>query len=261
DELPATTARASVALGPVAGLTGGGFLQWQDWGAAGPAFNYGARAALGPLLGVQPFVEVSAGRTGVPFAGQREPVFQQGRSLRAGLNIGWGGFQLGAAAIRLDNDSTRSLGLPFDQNTQWYPGAKQDLMEVSARLPTGLAPVWLEGSLTRTAKPPATIYLPDQSWRAALVVHWLPLASGHLEIYSRLERQSRGAFLEPTTDGSLVTIPPLNAWDYYLQIRVLTVRAFVRWQFLGYNVLQYDIPGHIFPYQRTYYGVKWTFHD
>ncbi len=261
DDLPATTARASLALGPVAGFSGGGFVQWQDWGAAGSATNFGARAALGPLLGIQPFVQATAGRTGVPFAGEPGPVFQEGRSLRAGVNIGWGGFQVGAAGIRLDNDSTRSLGLPFDQNAHWYPGAKQDLLEVSARVPTGWAPVWLEGALTRTTKPPATIYLPNQSWRAALVVHWLPLASGHLEIYSRLERQSRGAFLEPATDGSVVTIPPLNPWDYFLQIRVLTVRAFVRWQFLGYRVEQYDIPGHIFPVQRTYYGVKWTFHN
>lgn len=261
DQLPPTTARASLALGPVGGLSGGGFVEWQDWGANGSAFDYGARAALGPVLGVQPFVELSAGRTGVPFAGLPGPVFQDGRSLRAGVNIGWGGFQVGAAGIRLDNDSTRSLGLPFDDNTQSYPGASQDLLEVTARVPTGLAPIWLEGSLTRTAKPPETIYLPDQSWRVALVLHYLPLASGHLEIYSRLERQSRGAFLEPTADGSIVTIPPLNPWDYYLQIRVLTVRAFVRWQFLGYRVLQYDIPGHIFPVQRTYYGVKWTFHN
>ncbi|MEJ2215215.1 MAG: Plug domain-containing protein [Gemmatimonadota bacterium] len=261
DELPATTARASLALGSVVGISGGGFLEWQDWGAAGSAFSYGAQAELGPFLGVQPFVQVSGGRSGVPFAGQSGPVFQDGRSLRAGVHIGWGGFQLGAAGIRLDNDSTRSLGLPFDNNTQSYPGANQDLLEVTARVPTGLAPIWLEGSLTRSTKPPETIYLPNQSWRVALVLHYLPLASGHLEFYSRLERQSRGAFLEPTTDGSLVTIPPLNPWDFYLQIRVLTVRAFVRWHFLGYRVLQYDIPDHIFPIQRTDYGVKWTFHN
>jgi hypothetical protein len=260
EDLPVTTARASLSAGPVVGLSGGGFLEWQGWRSGSSAFAYGVQAALGPVLGVQPFVQLNAGRTGVPFAGQA-PVFLDGHSLRAGVNIGWGGFQLGAAGIRLDNDSTRSLGLPFDQNNQSYPGAKQDLLEVSARVPTGLAPVWLEGSFTRTAEPPQTIYLPDQSWRVALVVHYLPLASGHLEIYSRLERQSRGAFLEPTTDGSVVTIPPLNPWDYYLQIRVLSVRAFVRWQFLGYRVAQYDIPDHIFPYQRTYYGVKWTFHN
>jgi hypothetical protein len=261
NDLPVTTARASLSAGPFVGLSGGGFLEWQGWRSGSSAFAYGVQAQLGPFLGVQPFVQVNAGRTGVPFADQAGPVFLDGRSLRAGVNIGWGGFQLGAAGIRLDNDSTRSLGLPFDKNAQWYPGAKQDLLEVSARVPTGLAPIWLEGSLTRTREPPQTIYLPDQSWRVALVVHYLPLASGHLEIYSRLERQSRGAFLEPTTDGSTVTIPPLNPWDYYLQIRVLSVRAFVRWQFLGYRLEQYDVPGHVFPVQRTYYGVKWTFHN
>ncbi|HKJ93179.1 MAG TPA: hypothetical protein VJ957_08425, partial [Longimicrobiales bacterium] len=150
---------------------------------------------------------------------------------------------------------------PFDQTAQTFPGARQDLLELSARVPTGWAPLWLEGSLTRTAEVPQTIYLPDLSWRAALVLHYLPLASGHLEIYSRLERFSRGAFLEPTADGSTVTIPSITPWNFSLQIRVLTVRAFVRWEYFSYRVLMYDVPDHIFPPQRIYYGVKWTFNN
>ncbi len=252
--LPGTTAEADADLS-LPWLRLGGFARWEDWGGAA-ATSWGGRAALGPVLGFEPFIQATGGEVGIPF--QPEARLHASGSLRVGASFRRWGLGLGASLLRVDADSVPGLGLPFEGAAGPFPGLDNDLLEVSVRLPTGFEPVWLEGTYTRALDAVAAPYRADEAWRGGVVYHHLPLESGNLEFFARLEHWRRGSMLVPG-EGGLVTVPRIGQYDFYLHIRVITVRAFLRWENFTLRRENYDLPGHLFPVQRIYYGVKWTF--
>jgi hypothetical protein len=53
-------------------------------------------------------------------------------------------------------------------------------------------------------------------------------------------------------------VPFYQSWFVRLQIRVVTVRAFIMWENFTIRQRNQDIPGRIFPATRSIYGVRWT---
>lgn len=241
-----------------------------DWRAGQSATSWGVRAGVEPVSGVRPFVEYSTGTRGVP--GLRDDaghaILTERDALRAGAELSWRGAVLGASWNRIEADAIADFGLPFDRTATLFPGGTMQGLEVHGSIPLFWRPLRLEGWYTSWQGANHWIYLPGQSWRTALAYYDKPLPSGNLEIDARLELSHRGAMLIPALfnpaagpSSGVVTnaVPGLTSLDFYLQIRVLDVHAFVRWNNIAHRLYQQDLPGRIFPGQRAFYGIKWSF--
>jgi hypothetical protein len=57
----------------------------------------------------------------------------------------------------------------------------------------------------------------------------------------------------------LAQVAAYRATNLEVSIRVLTVRAFIRWDNLLNRPFQQDVPGFNLPGQHVLYGVKWEF--
>jgi hypothetical protein len=241
-----------------------GDLSRHNWLGERAATSWAARSELGPILGLRPFVELSRETRGIQQfhddAGL--PILTERDLLRAGAEFGWRRLRLGAAWSEMRADSIADFGLPFDRTGTLYPGGTMRGIEVTGRIPLHTKPFWLQGWYTRWTGDSPWIYLPEQSWRAALAYHDTPLPSGNLEVDARLELSHRDGMIVPTmADGIAGTaaVPGLTSMDFYLQIRILDVRAFVRWNNITHTLYQHDLPGRLLPGQRTIYGIKWSF--
>jgi hypothetical protein len=177
---------------------------------------------------------------------------------RAGLEVQWGGLQLAAAAVRITGSPVPGFGLAFDDTAPDAPGGEATGVEAAVTLPTLWAPLRLEGWYVDMDLPPAWPYFPAEQWRAALVYHHLPLPSGNLELYARAEHQVRGAMLVPGPDG-LDRVDAYRSTNLELTIRVVSVRAFLRWHNMLNRPFQQDLVGFQRPGQHIVYGVKWEF--
>ncbi len=240
-----------------------------------------ARGRLGPYRGLTAFGEISSGERGVPFlrdtvAGR--DLFTKRSAWRAGVDLDRSWLSAGIARLSVTADSIPGFGLPFDLSTRFYPAGTMTGWESHARVRLFWKPlsaeywyvVWTQfalpvGVVDSIAQP---VYTPDQEYRAALIYHQVPLASGHLELYARLDARSRGntfAAVAPTT-----VVPASNSLDFYLQIRILDVRIY--FQEVGMLAKKgqrpYDIPGgqpgltpREYPAPRIFYGVRWQFFD
>jgi hypothetical protein len=96
--------------------------------------------------------------------------------------------------------------------------------------------------------------------RGALELHALPLASGNLELFGRLEVVRRGALLgpPPASGEPGVDMPARTLVNGYLQIRIIDVRIFIRSEDMAGQIVQ-DLPGLDIQGPRLLYGVKWNF--
>jgi hypothetical protein len=138
-------------------------------------------------------------------------------------------------------------------------------VEVLARLPTLWDPLTVQGWYVGMDAPAGWLYLPRHHWRAALAYDHLPLPSGNLEIFGRLEHVFRGRMTVPGVDTTaaapflLTDVGAYRATNLELSIRVLTVRAFLRWENIMNRREQQDLPVYRHPGQHILYGVKWEF--
>lgn len=256
----------------------------RGWWAQGEATGRTTlRGRAGPLAGVRAFAELTLG--GLPAERLLAPpdslVFAP---IREGQRVGgsferWG-LALGAAALRLRADSVADFGVAFDPAIRRFAAGEATGVEAVVGLPTGWEPLRIEGWYVQMDAPEGWLYLPDRHWRAALVYHDLPLPSGNLEVYARAEHVFRGPMAAPCTaplncvddDGDLRRrVGSYGATSLELTIRVITVRAFLRWENIFHRRFQQDLPFGVEPGQDTpferltlpgqhfVYGVKWEF--
>jgi hypothetical protein len=264
--LPAQEIEAAVWSAPVAWLALGGDVRRGRWAQGAGTGSWSVRAAAGPFFGATGFIDASAGTRGLAFAtpfpgaeapgGWRLNLAESG--LRAGAEFQRGGLHVGAAALRLQADSVPGFGLLIDPQATRFAGGEATGIEAVVRLPTGWAPLRVEGWFVGLDTPPTWPYLPSEHWHAALVYHHLPLPTGNLEIFGRVLHEVRGRMMVPL-DGGLNEVGPYAATNLELSIRVLDVHAFVRWQNMFNRPLQEDVPGFVRPGQHVFYGVKWQF--
>lgn len=274
--LPRQEIELSAWATPAPWLGVGGEVVQGWWDGPVVTGRWSARAVLRPVVGITAFAGIHAGgallgeggpEVLVPAVRATGPVSVDRDGVRAGLEARWRGFQAGAAAIRTRAGSVPGFGLPFDSTAPSFGGGEAEGIEATLRIPTPLHPIWLEGWYVGMDRPETWLYLPRHQWKAALLYHHFPIPSGNLELYSRIEHVFRGSMVAPVyeADGWSVarpaTVPAYRATNAELVIRVLSVRAFVRWDNVLHRLQQSDLPGTAYwlPGQNLTYGVKWTF--
>ena len=259
DLLPAMETEFAAGLRLPGGVGVSGDVTAHRWDDDEKTLSYSLRADVGPVLGIRPFVETSSGSRGVP--GLRS---EDGRTLvtertshRAGLEFSSDGIHLGAATVILDTDSIADFGLPFDRTARLHPAGRLTGAEFVGRVPLPFTPFALEANYTHWDDAGRWIYTPSHELRTAIAYHGFPLGHERLEVTARLERGQLGEMRVPDADGTLALVPARTAYDFYLQVRIVDVRAFVRWENILNNVHRQYLPGRYMPGQRVFYGVKW----
>lgn len=252
-----------------------------NWRDAGSAAEFTVRAEAGPFRGVRVFGETTSSDRGVPYwlaeDSTNTTIITNYTGMRVGATADWRGIGVGAALLKVKSDSASSYGLPFDRVSRLYFGADATGWELSGRVPlllfkglygTGMITDWRSGNIS--------LYMPTRSYRAGVEVHTRPLKSGNLEILARVETVYRGAMVVPSPGASpdgedgedgegggfdeegLITMPNVQTFDAYLQIRIIDLRAYIRFEDLSGQRVQ-DFPERTLNGPRQIYGVKWQF--
>ena len=252
-----------------------------SWRESESATELTLRAEAGPFRGIRLFGERTTSDRGVPFLNgavdtlDATALLTNYEGLRAGAQVQWRGIVAGGAMLKVKSDSTTTFGLPFDQQRRLYFGSDATGWEVVGRVPipwvtglaaTGMVTDWYSGNVS--------LYMPTRVWRAGAELHAIPLKSGNLEILGRVELVHRGSMLVPPLGEVVEGDPdeedpfedpeeplataPIESIDAYLQIRIMAVRAFLRWEDLGANNVA-EFPGRALRGPRLFYGVKWEF--
>jgi hypothetical protein len=252
---------ADVRVGP-ARL--GGEARYATWDGQDATLFHNVHAEFALLPGASVFGELNGGRRGAPaFHGEAYgSIITERSGWRAGASVSIGRRATGSAAIiGIEQDMARPFGLPFD--SAGVPQGSEPARGFEAHGRLVIIPGWIaiESWITDWNRAVGWTYLPVRSWRTALELHAVPLPSGNLELLGRMEAYQRGTTLMPITpleDGpAFATVPGYTRVDGYLQIRVIDVRAFIRWEDVtGQDVM--DVPGRIQRGPRIFYGVKWN---
>ncbi|MEX0907298.1 MAG: hypothetical protein WD054_03125, partial [Gemmatimonadota bacterium] len=266
--LPSTEAMldAAVALGPLRLYGEAARAAWRD---ADATTYTSLHAEVGRLLGASAFAEITRGDRGAPHWGSDSTVDPDPAAAIIGNREGWRAgvaLQLGERAsgsiarISLEQDMSRPFGLPFDTAGAASPAETATGVEAHGRLVLLPDLLSVESWITDWTGAAGWAYLPSRTWRTALTLHTLPLPSGNLEILGRLEATQRGGMLafhpEPVEGETVTSIPSYTIASGYLHIRVIDVRAFLRYEdLLGTHAE--SLPGRIIRGPRIFYGVKW----
>jgi hypothetical protein len=266
--LPGQELDAALWAYPAQWLAVGAEVTHGRWETGDPTGSLAIHARAGPVLGLSATAglfrsderQVAIQRGAVdpePMPGSGDLAWRR-EGIRLGGEFQRGTLLLAGAALRVTSGLEPGFGLPFDQGATAFGGGEANGFEAMARLPTGWRPLRLEGWYVGMDLPEPWPYLPADQWNAALVYHDVPLPSGNLEIYLRAEHVMRGAMSVPTAEG-LAPVEAYQASNLELTIRVMTVRAFIRWQNVLNRFFQEDLPGFTRPGQHIIYGVKWEF--
>lgn len=247
------------------------------WSEGSGSGRWTGRAQVGPLVGLTAFTELFGGApllddalTHRLVSPDSAPLRLTRSGIRAGASLEYRSMAVTGAAIRTSADEAAGLGLPAESGFLRSGGGDATGFEVMARIPTPWDPLAIEGWYVGMESPADWLYIPDHHWRVALVYHHLPLPSGNLELFTRVEHEFRGRMTAPALDPasgepgseqpSLRTrVGAYRATNLELTIRILTVRAFLRWENFTNRFNQRDLPGFTLPGQHILYGVKWEF--
>ncbi len=221
------------------------------------------------------------------------PRFSDVEGTRFGLRYSWRGLSLAAARVSATSDSLFVLGLPTDRSGETRSGGTRDGFELSGRLPLypkGFALVgsyqWWDqlesvfsepvdslgsgGELPREPVPDEDMpwrYLPRQSYDASLTFHDTFFPTGNLELWFDLGVKGRDPMVVPFSEVAETTAGPVQvpsmvpfyqSWYVRLQIRVVSVRAFIMWENFTIRQGNRDFPDRNLPFSRSLYGVRWT---
>ncbi len=281
--LPGT--EGDVTLGAVRGGLGevNGSAHLESW-TGRSATSTQVRAVLGPFRGLSAFAELASGVRGVPSlvdsTGRPAPtLFADRSSFRVGADLDRSWLSAGIAYVSVKEDSIATLGLPFDLRPRIFPAGSMNGYESHARLRLFFKPLsaeywylaWTKFTLTNAAALDTLaqpLYVPQQSYRFSLVYHQIPLKTGHLELYARLDARSRGNVYLPLAPTSVV--PTVTSVDFYLQIRILDLRMY--FQESGITSKRGTVtdfpyvsgqpnPVFVIPAPRIFYGIRWQFFD
>ncbi len=193
----------------------------------------------------------------------------QRTTLRAGAHGEWGGLALSGAWVYLSADSLPPLGLPMDRDAAVMPGGDLGGVEAEGRIPVplldGLA---LRGSVMHWFPDETPRYLPRTVWDARLAFHDTFFPTENLEVWADVGVRGRermfSAVPAPPPGQDPVTLNALPFqphWYFRLQIRVVTVRAFLTWENMTQRTNNQDFEERILPGMRTVWGIRWTMWD
>jgi hypothetical protein len=221
------------------------------------------------------------------------PRFADHEGTRLGVSYERGGIFVGGALVSMKSDSLFLLGLPPDRGGMVRPGGKREGFELAARIPLYFRSLSVSGSLQwwdqeedvystvpdslsqaagprREPLPEEEMpwrYLPRRSYEGRLSFHDTFYPTGNLEVWFDLGVRGRDPMVMPFqevaeggdgTDMVPTMVPFSQSWFVRLQIRVVTVRAFVMWENFTGRQRNQDFPGRVLPPTRSLYGVRWT---
>lgn len=254
----------------------------QSWDRGDAAVSYDARLWTRSLLGFSLFGEIVKGSRGVSFYVPPDPVedpegeqpaepeepeapelpdvsLTERTGIRGGVRYEAGEFQVSAALLSIEADSLHPTGLPPDRDVTPTQGGSRSGFEFSANVPLrrlvgglylrGSAQFWGEGETWR--------YLPDRSYEARLSFHDVFYESENLELWVDAGVTGRDP-MEVPWEGSQETVPFQQSWFGRLQVRVSSVRLFVRFDNFTVRDMNQDYPGRLTPRIRSMYGIRWT---
>lgn len=183
-------------------------------------------------------------------------------ALRAGARVALGPLDVVGAWHRVEVDSILPVEILGARAGEAVPGEEVTGYEVSGRL--GL-PILFDGlALTGSLMQWETggFYRPRRRYTGGLDFHDV-FKNGNLELWTSLQVQGRDGMLLPWPEGvdDLVTYPVVpfhQSWDFWLQVRVQTVRIFIRTENVTLRRANQDFPGRLLLQTRSVYGVRWT---
>jgi hypothetical protein len=279
---PPAEAYASAGLALLPWLTATGDARWSSWGGAG-GLTWGAGARAGGVTGPALFASLSGGTRALPLVSDsttyiRPPVLAPRQAvdtvvapvyaaastgvgeLRLGAEWVGGGAEVGLAAVALGGGTVVPFGLGFDPLLDAVAVDAARGLEARAVLPiTRGGALRLDGWYSYWPERGGRPYLPEQQGRAALTLHGL-FYDGQLEPTFRVELEQRGRTLAPVAGSAdLAETSPYSLVNFFMQIRILDVRAFFRSDNLFNYRLAQDLPQQYLPGFRMLWGVRWVF--
>lgn len=247
-----------------------------------------ASGRAGPFGGFTLFGSVGAGNRGVRFrrdstvvvktlAGEVDPtvpdqdtlpvvLFRERESIVGGFRAGaeWtrGSILAGAAFVAHDVDVVAPFGFWFERGLQPVGGGTIGAVEAYVSAPIVWRQLRFDATYTDFLTDPERPYLPQRLGRAALEFHGLYF-NGNFEPTLRSEVMARGRSLtiNPETGVFDTLTEPYATFNFYVQMRVLDVRAFWRMENAFNRDRAFDVPGLRLPGVRTMFGVRWFFRD
>lgn len=255
-----TELSAGVRLEPVRGLALFGEWAAGDRGVRAVHDSLVVRDLIGDVGNPNP------ARDTLVLAGFRT-VTTEGGGLRAGGELTVGSARLGGAWVRLEQDEVLPYGLAFEPRFQAWPAGEANGFEGWASVPLYWPSLRFEGWYARWTETGDRLHLPED--HGFLSVEWHDrFYEGNLEPTARLEAVVRGpattldvseeaAALPPSGFPPLATTERSAIFNFFLQIRVLDVRAFFRVENLLNRRTAFDVQGRPIAGARTLYGVRW----
>ena len=260
-----------------------GSLRVERW-AGQYAMSWRARIETAPLMGFSLFATYEDGEMGAPFVSEYEaylrslrpgppvsanpiakprPRFTNRTGIRAGGSFAWRGFNLSGAWLSVEADSLRPLGLALDPDGLSLAGGARTGYEATASVPLPVPGFVLEGAFQ--AWDADLAYLPKRLWDGALTYHGVFKESRNLEVWGSLGVTSRDpmsiGILDPGGDPAvpdLVVVRLSEEWYTHIQVRIVTLNLFIRWENIRGKSDNEDFPDRQQPRFRTLYGIRWV---
>lgn len=190
--------------------------------------------------------------------------------VRVGARLSLGPVDLSGAWLRVEADSLLPLGLHTDRAGLPVEGGEWTGVELSTRIGLPFLPgegFYLYGSAQEWDR--EARYLPERSYRAGLGFHQTFLESGNFEMWANAGVRERSSMLLPLVDPDAMPgmdespvfqrVPFYQSWDGFLQLRIVSVRIWVRFENFTVREGLQDFPERVQPFTRATYGVRWTF--
>ena len=214
--------------------------------------------------------------------------FTERTGTRVGATFSWQNFSLSGAWLSMDADSLRPLGLLLDQDAVVLEGTERTGYEMAASLPLPITGFRVDAALqTWDDELP---YMPKQAWDGSITYHRVFKESKNLEVWGTLGVTGHGGMLLPIVDTDSPVEDPVDPADpvdgdpviepnpgpdwpallrmpvyrdifMQIQVRIVTLNIFLRWENLAAKDDNFDFPGREQPRFRTLYGVRWTLNN
>jgi hypothetical protein len=267
--LAATGEVRQLTLGGVSGLEGTGSLRAGPWGGFSlfgqiATGNRGIRYLAGDSLELKTIGGI--GGHGIPTVDTAlvqvlKTLDSSVRGLRGGAEFNRGLFHLGAAVVRHELDQAVPYGFAFDRDAPPLPGLNVTGVEAYASVPLYFRQLTLSGWYQRWLNTPDRPYLPSQLGRAAIQFNGV-YKQGNLEPTIRLEVVGRDqAVAYDVSQGQFVLIPRYMIGAWFVQVRIIDIRIFWRYENAFARGGPYDITQSRIPGPRALYGVRWFFRN
>jgi hypothetical protein len=268
------------------GATLDGSMRVERW-ARSYAASWRVRVETPPVRGFSLFAAYENGEMGAPYVSEHEAYlrslrpgppepteplekprarFSDRTGVRAGGSFSWRGLDLSGAWLSLEADLLRPLRLGVDPGGITVAGGKRTGFEGMARIPLPLSGFVLEGAVQSWDD--GFAYLPKSLWDGALTYHGIFKESQNLELWGSLGVTHRDlmslSILEVGGDPTvpnLAMVPVSEEWYTHIQVRIVTLNLFVRWENMLGKANNLDFPDRTQARIRTIYGVSWIMNN